>query len=82
MLCRGIFAWFNDWIGARLATSDLTQAAAFFPAKVTFGSEALRVCLNNWMGPSQGKGRQGTRRSLFNYKSFLPPLRLSPELFT
>lgn len=44
--------------------SDLTKAAAFFPAKVMFGSEALSVCLNNWMGSSQGKGRQRTRRSL------------------
>ena len=44
--------------------SDLTKAAAFFPAKVMFGSEALGVYLNNWMGSSQGKGRQRTRRLL------------------
>lgn len=45
-------------------TSDLTEAAAFFPAKVMFSSEALSVCLNNWMGSRQGKGRQRTRRLL------------------
>lgn len=52
-------------------TSDVTEAAAFSPGKVMFSSEALSVCLNNWMGSGQGRVGRELEDCSFNYKPFL-----------